>query len=344
MADFIAPPAGTIQRVGPTNPFVAIFQSIVGVFIGILLILFLAPVVLWFAESQNTAKVFSHSVSVDPTSGSTGYIRIMSIASADSPLACYQNKVSGNCLYYSYNLEELQYLVNDYCGSLKSNQKVISEKGQRCDSKNNCEKCYSVNESNWNFILSEKKVLPFSIGNFKVSFPDNAKIMGSQKYNKDIDATHRESMDYIIDKSNLLVAGNSDGQVISDGGSKKFLVISTKDYQGTYDLFKSNDRTLSWILRLVTFIILLIGYSLIFGPISLMADFVGKIPLVGKWIDGAAKSIIFVVSLLLALVHFIILWILIMIIKNIIFIAIIVALVMVGIYVYSKFFKKNPSS
>ncbi|MBX4196153.1 TMEM43 family protein [Candidatus Pacearchaeota archaeon] len=342
MAPFTAPSAGTIRRIGPTNPITAIFQSIVGVFVGIIFVLFLATAILWYAESQNSAKVFSHSKQVDPTSGASGYIRTMGVASADSPALCYQSKVDGNCLYYSYKLEQLQYEVKDYCGQLSSNQQVIAQKGQECDSNNNCKQCYTVNESNWNVVSSQRKVLPFSIGSFKVSYPDNARIVGASLYSKQIDTTHRESMDYIKDASNVLVAGSSDGQIISDGGSKKFLVLSTKDYQGTYDTFKTNDRVIAWVLRLLTFFVLFLGYSMIFGPISLMVGFVGRIPIIGRFIGGAGKAIIAFVSLVLALVHFIILWILIMIIKNIVVIIIVIALVLAGFWFYSKY-KKTPS-
>ena len=344
MVNFTAPPAGTIQRAGPTNPITALIKSIIGVFVGILIILLLAPTVLWFAESQNTAKVFSFSKEVVSTSGASGFIRTMDTANADSHISCYQNKVDGTCLYYDYKLEELQYIVKDYCGTLRQNQQVIEKKGQKCHRDNNdeekCEQCYLVNESNWNVIQHENKFQSFSIGNFKVSYPNNAKIIGAEKFSKQIDATHRESMDYFKDNLKLLVAGSSDGSTISNGGNKRYLLVSSMDYQSTYDALKAQDRMLGWILRIAAFVILLIGYTLIFGPISVMSNFVRKIPLLGRWIDSAAGGIIFLVSLLLAIVHFIILWILIMIIKNIFLIAIIVA-VGVGIFYLYTHFKKS---
>ena len=344
MVKFTAPPAGKIQRAGPTNPITAIVKSIAGVFVGILIILLLAPTVLWFAENQNTAKVFSFSKEVASTSGATGFIRTNDIANADSPITCYQNKVEGNCLYYAYKLEELQYIVKDYCGTLRSNQQVIEKKGQKCYRDSNdeerCEQCYLVNESNWNVIQQENKFQSFSIGSFKVSYPDSARIIGAELYTKQIDATHRESMNYFKDNMRLLVAGNSDGLTISHGGNKKYLLVSSKDYQSTYDALKAQDRIIGWILRILTFVILLIGYNMIFGPISVMSNFVRKIPFLGKWIDNAVGGIIFLVSLLLAIVHFIILWILIMIIKNIILIAILVA-VGIGIFYLYTHFKKS---
>ncbi len=344
MVNFTAPPAGTIQRAGPTNPITAIMKSIVGVFIGIIIILLLAPTVLWFAESQNTAKVFSFSKEVASTSGASGFIRTMDTANADSPIVCYQNKVDGNCLYYDYKLEELQYTVKDYCGTLRQNQQVIEKKGQKCYRDSNdeekCEQCYLVNESNWNVIQHENKFQSFSIGNFKVAYPNNAKVIGAGKYSKQIDTAHRENMDYFKDNMRLLVAGSSDGSTISHGGNKKYLLVSSMDYKSTYDTLKAQDRIIGWILRIVAFIILLVGYSMIFGPISVMSNFVRKIPFLGKWIDNAAGGIIFLVSLLLAIVHFIILWILIMIIKNIVLIAILVA-IGVGIFYLYVHFKKN---
>ena len=345
MVDFTAPNAGTIQRAGPMNPIKMIINSIVGVIIGVLFILLLAPTVLWFAESQNTAKIFSFTKEVSSTSGASGYIRTTEIANANTPIVCYENKIQGNCLYYDYKLEELKYTLKDYCGNLGKNQQVIETKGQKCSRNNKgeekCRQCYLVNESNWVNIKSETRFQPFSIGNFKVDYPNSAKIIGAENYNKQIDITHRESMRYIKDNSNLLVGGNSNGQVISHGGDKKYLLISTKDYQSTYDTLKAQDRILAWILRIITLVVLIFGYNLIFGPISLMSSFVGKIPIIGRWIDGAVGGVIFIVSLLLAIVHFIILWILIMIIKNILYIAILLAVIGLIFYLYAYFKKQN---
>ncbi|HRZ86036.1 MAG TPA: hypothetical protein P5277_04650 [Candidatus Paceibacterota bacterium] len=345
MTDFKAPSAGTIKRATPSNPISNIFKSIIGLFIGILIILFLAPVVLWIAESQDSAKIFSHSKEVLSTSGVSGYIYTIDQANAETQMSCYENKVEGNCIYYSYKLEELKYTIKDHCGELKSNQKVIETKGQKCHRNSNdeeiCEQCYSVNESNWQIIKSDGKFLPFKVGNFKIINPENAKIIGEEKYVKEIDETHRESMSYIKDKSRLLISGNSDGSIISNGGQKKYLLISTKDYQGTYNQLKSQDRISAWILRIITFVILLVGYLLIFGPISVMSNYVRKIPLLGKWIDNAIGSMIFFLSLLLAIVHFIILWILIIIIKNILLIALIIAIVLGAFFIYTKLRKNN---
>ena len=345
MPSFTAPPAGTIERAGSSNPISQIIGSIAGLFIGILLVLFLAPVVLWYAESQNSAKVFSHTLEVSPTSGAKGYIRTTSAAIADSKTPCYQNKVEGNCLYYDYKFEELQSEAKEYCGTLMNNQKVIETKGQKCDSDGrNCQQCYLVNESNWFSTLTETKSNPFSIGNFKVNYPEGARVVGAQEYKKQIDETHRENLYYLKDNINLLVAGDSDGNVISHGGSKKFLLVSAKDYQGTYEQLRTQDRIIAWILRILTFIILLIGYNMIFGPISTFSYYVGKIPFIGKWIDGALRGTIFVISLVLAIAHFIILWVLIILIKNIIYVAILIGLGIAGVHFYTHYKKKTALS
>ncbi len=341
MVDFQAPSLGTVQRAPSSNPISLLFKSVVGIFIGLLLLVVFSPVVLWFAESQNSAKVFSLTKEVESTSGATGYIRTTAIATATTPLPCYTNTVAGNCLYYDYHQEELQYKVKDYCGVLQQNQQVLEKKGQQCNRDNNdeeqCEQCYTVNESNWNVLFKETKFPPFSLGNFKVLESENAKIIGAEEYKKDIDATHRESMSYIKDTSSLLVAGNSDGGVISDGGNKKYLLLSTKDYQQTYTLLKKQDKFLAIFLRLMTLLILFIGYNLLFGPLSVMSNYVRKIPIIGRWIDGAVGFVIFLVSLLLALLHFALLWILIIFLKNIFFIAIAVAVLFLLFHLFTHF-------
>jgi len=345
MVTFTAPPRGTINRAPPQNPISVIMQSILGVFIGILMILFLAPTIIWFAENQNSAKVFSFTNDVESTSGAVGFIRTMDVVKANVLVACYQNKVDGDCLYYNYKLEELQYTTKDYCGTLQDNQEIIEEKGQECYWDNNneevCEQCYLVNESNWEIILSEKIFQTFSIGDFRVDYPYSAKIVGAGEYNKQIDKTHKEEMEYINDNTLLLVAGNSNGKSISHGGNKRYLLVSTRDYQGTYDYLKFEDRKVAWGLRLITFIVLLIGYLLIFGPISAMSNLIRNIPLIGKWIDELVGGLIFSVSLFLALTHFIILWVLIMLIKNIITVTILIALGILIFYLYTYYKKKK---
>ena len=96
---------------------------------------------------------------------------------------------------------------------------------------------------------------------------------------------------------------------------------------------------MGWVLRFVAFVILLVGYSMIFGPISVMSNYVRKIPLLGKLIDNAVGGVIFIISLLLAIIHFIILWVLIMIIKNIIYVALLVAIGIGVFYLYTHFKK-----
>jgi hypothetical protein len=340
MATFTSPPAGVIRRAGPTNPISAILQSIVGIFIGILLILLLAPPLLWFAESQDSAKIFSFSKEVLPTSGAKGFIRTMDIAAADSPLPCYQNKVEGNCLYYNYRQEELQFTAKDHCGQLSENQKVIEVRGQECHRDSNdeevCEQCYIVNESNWKTTVSERRFQPFTIGSFKVSDPDSAKVLGAEQYTNQIDETHREEMAYYKDSTRLLVAGSSDGMTISHGGNSKYLLVSSMDYQATYDTLKANDVMIGWILRIAAFVVLLIGYSMIFGPISVMSNYVRKIPMIGRFIDNAVGGVIFLVSMLLAIVHFTVLWMLIMIVKNIVVIAVLVLVIGLVFYFFTR--------
>ncbi len=341
MVDFQTPAPGTVQRAPSSNPISLLFKSVVGIFVGLLFLILFAPMVLWFAESQNSAKIFSLTKEVTPMSGATGYIRTTGVATTTDPIPCYNNRVTGNCLYYDYQQEELQYMVKDYCGALQQNQQVLEKKGQQCRRDNNdeekCEQCYSVNESNWNILSKETKFPPFSLGNFKVLTSENAKIIGAEEYKKDIDTTHRESMHYIRDTTSLLVAGNSDGQVISDSGNKKYLLVSTKNYQQTYAALKEQDKFWAMFLRLMTLLILFAGYMLLFGPLSVMSNYVRKIPLIGRWIDGAVGFVIFFVSLLLALLHFALLWTLIIILKNIIFITIAVAVLFLLFYISTHF-------
>ncbi len=327
-----------VRTKGLSNPIGNIFRSIAGVFVGVILILFIASLLLWNAESQNSAKVFSRAVEVSTTSGESGFIRTQGLATTDSKLPCYKGKVEGNCIYFNYVQEELQYETKEHCGTLRSNQELIEEKGEKCRKDSNdeevCEKCYLVKESNWNVVVRENEFQSFTLGNYKVD--SLGKVLGYEQYSKEIDSTHRESMKYIKDESKLLVAGVSDGQTIRDGGKKKFLLFSTKDYESTLTQLKSQDKFVALMLRILTFVCLLVGYGMIFGPISVMSNFVRKVPLIGKFIDGAVDGVIFIASIVLAVVHFILLWVLITILKNIVYIVLFCALLFGIVFLVSK--------
>ncbi len=289
--------------------------------------------------------IFSQTQEVGSTSGTSGYIRTTDIALAQTTQPCYEQKISGNCLYYKYELEELQYTAKEHCGSTSSNQQIIEKRGEKCERDSNdeekCQQCYLVNESNWNIIKTELKFSPFSLGNFKVNYPHNAKIIGAGKYEQQLDTTHKEHLEYIFENSKILVAGNSDGQAISHNEDENQLIISTLNYEGTYNALKKEDSTRAWIFCIVALNILIFGYLLIFGPISVMSNFVRKIPLLGKWIDNAVGGIILLASIVLGIVHFIIVWILIMLLKNIILIAVLIALGGIAFYIYTRFRQPN---
>ena len=100
---------------------------------------------------------------------------------------------------------------------------------------------------------------------------------------------------------------------------------------------------MGWFPRAITFAMLLIGFSGIFGPISYFSHVLRRLPLSGHFIKEATGLIIGLVSLVLSVITFIVLWVLVSVIQNIFVLIGVLALLGVGLAVYMKM-KKEPES
>ena len=69
---------------------------------------------------------------------------------------------------------------------------------------------------------------------------------------------------------------------------------------------RANEATLTWILRGVGGVVMFIGFTMFFGPLSVMASF---LPFLGSLVRGAAAALSFVISVPLTLVVIAVAWI-----------------------------------
>lgn len=310
--------------------------AIMGVFIGILLVLG-SPVALWYAESQHTAKDFQSATAVDTSSAVDGYVSFSGAPEVSAPLACVEGQKS--CLYYLEENQELETITEEQCGTVTEDARIVAPTVLECDEDGNCEQCYTVERDVWETKTKDEQYGSAVVGAYTVNFTSSALMLGTEETIIEHTATTRDVWTTFPVPTLLTVAGDALGGVVS--GSQKTYVLSPYDPATTLVKLQERDATMAWALRAVTFAMLFIGFASIFGPISYFSHVIRKLPLVGSFIKEATGLIVGLVSFLLAVVTFIVLWVLVSIIQNIFVLIAVLALLGVALAVYMKM-KKEP--
>lgn len=311
--------------------------AIAGVFIGILLVLG-SPVALWYAESQHTAEDFASATPVDTSSGTDGYVSFTGTPEVASPLACVEGQKS--CLYYLEENQELKTITEEQCGDVSDDARIIAPTVLECDEDGNCEQCYTVERDEWQTQTQDEQYGSATVGAYTVNFSSDALMLGLEENIIEQSATTRDVWTTFPVPTALTVAGDSIGSVISS--AEKTYVLSPYDASLTLTKLQERDSTMGWALRAVTFAMLFIGFASIFGPISYFSHVLRKIPIIGSFIKEATGLIVGLVSFLLAIVTFAVLWVLVSIIQNVFVLIAVLALLGAGFAVYMKV-KKEPA-
>ncbi len=287
--------------------------ALFGVLFGILLLLG-SPVVLWMAESQNTAKDFASAEQIESTVEASGYVTFQGTPVVDDPLVCGERAV--NCLYYNLQNQELKTEQREYCGTPPQDARVLYETVVECDEDgNNCQQCYWIEEDVWKTITSETDYGTAKVGSYTVNFSDGALMLGLADETIMLSETERDVWSYFPVPTELRVAGDAVGNIVD--GAEKTYVLSPYDYEGTLESLQMRDSMIKWALRAVTFVLLFLGFSLILGPISFLGHATRKIPLLGSLLKGGTKFLVGLVSFILAVICFVVLWLLVTVVKNI---------------------------
>lgn len=312
--------------------------AIAGVFFGILLVLG-SPVALWYAENQHTAKDFASATQVEATSGTDGYVSFTGTPEVATPLACVEGQKS--CLYYKEENQELVTVTEEQCGTVSQDARIIQNTVQECDEDGNCKQCYQVERDEWQTKTTDEQFGSAVVGAYTVNFSSEAIMFDKEETIVEHSATTRDRWTTFAVPSALTVAGDATGGVIS--GAAKTYVLSSYDHAQTLSKLEARDSGMGWMLRAITFGMLFIGFCSIFGPISYFSHLLRKIPLIGSFIKEATGLVVGIVSFLLALVTFAILWILVMFIKNIVVLIAVMAVLGILFALYMKN-KKEPAA
>lgn len=155
----------------------------------------------------------------------------------------------------------------------------------------------------------------------------------------------RISYNYIKSGENGTIFGKLEGTSIAKFTNKdgtSILCMRNGDKESAIATLKSEHDTVTWILRVVGFLMMLIGLNLIFAPIGIILDF---LPFLGNISRSVTGIITFIASLILSIVTIIISLIIhnifFIIITAIILIVITIIAVVGGIFIFQKI--KKPA-
>jgi hypothetical protein len=298
----------------------SLIQSILGIFIGIALVL-ASPVAMWMAQSQHAYKDFNSATVAGKNQ--SGYIRVdgAPFFSNDADVdACYQTE----CVYEEADYQELVTHRETVCqNNLRETEtlRIISTNGSECDEDGtNCVPCYNVEKDEWETQSTDLVLNNFTVAGYEVVVSESAVYLDTISETVETGADEislnptRTVYESFVLPETVLVVGDSDGKLVTEPESQTF-VISSYSVEKTAELLKELDRNNRLGLWLLTFGMLFIGYTLILGPLAWLGRKTSYIPVVGKMLKEGSKFMVGLVSALLAVVSWIVVFLLITILK-----------------------------
>ena len=115
----------------------------------------------------------------------------------------------------------------------------------------------------------------------------------------------------VVPRAEITVVGQQKGQSLEPykakvGGDIALLTYGAKTSEEMFDAAKASNSTLTWILRLVGFMVIMIGFSTILKPLAVAADL---IPFLGNLAEKGIGLAAFLLAALVSLVTIAIGWI-----------------------------------
>lgn len=354
-----------------TRQEAGVFSSLFGILIGLALVVFVSPLSGWYAESQHRADDFSSAQIVDASSHEEGYIIVEDKAVNEESLSCpvpqdepVENSV--NCVYTSEKTEEYTVQEKEQCGTLADNQVRIRQLQDECDSAGtNCEPCYLVAESNWEEMDEVVESVAFKLGDYTITPSAKTNFVGTKNFveydllndyypddnygnenQRDTTGQYavgdiRYTYTYLESDQNLLVAGEADNQQIQGATDDKPYVISSLNYENTLLELAAQDSTFKWILRIVSLLAMIFGVMMIFGPLTVFTNIFRFIPFLGKRLDKGIDSMINFIAAASGVVLWILVYGVILLLKNIWLILIVLGVIGVIILVIVMLARKK---
>lgn len=349
------------QRVYRTRKEGGFFSSVIGMFIGFALVILVGPLAAWYAESQHKADDFASGAVVDAQSSESGYIVLegdptnvktmncpteravkeeLKVEEGAEPEEAAQEGAQEEavpCVYIETSREEYTRSEYEKCGTLSADETELEYLGEECDEDGfDCESCYLVESYDWEEVESSSEYAAFKIGAYTITPGGSSNYIGTQsltvyEYEESktdpIETDQRWVYTYMPSNQNLLVAGDAEGNAIEAAYEGRPFVVSNKSYQGTLEVLESQDRTMKWVLRIGSFLAIVIGMVFIVGPLMMFTNVFKFIPVVGKHIDRGFDSVLKLIAALIGAAFWLVVFVIVLIIKNIWIILIVLAVI-----------------
>lgn len=254
----------------------------------------LSPVIFWLGEAGKTAVEFRSAIAVNAKNWQDRYVRLQARAEVEESLACPDlvDITAQDCLYVDHEVREYNPQQGEVCSNTKPEGKIIKQLPEpRCSENGaNCQTCYLVENRGWQQLKAETQFARFKLGDYHVLADGSAKVVGAKVHTRyyrnaqydsnnftlltpesypvgekvlnkplagDLEVTYR----YIETGTELLVAGEALKGEIKPAG--KQLIISTLAYEPTLNTLARQDPGSNWPLRLLSLLVLLLGFVLI---------------------------------------------------------------------------------
>ncbi len=258
-----------------------------------------------------------------------------------------------DCLYVLSNKEVYVSHEAEKCGDLASDDEIIRRIEDECDENGeNCEACYLVKEYDWTSVDSNYDYARVKIGNYTIAPQGGANFIGTMQFTDyvyeisktaPIEGDERFNFTYLPSKQRILVAGNAANNEIEGAYEGKPYVISNKNFDGTLAALTAQDKAMGWVLRIASLLAMIFGMLLIVGPLTYFTNIFRTIPILGKHVDQGFDGVIKSAAALIGLVLWLIIFGLVLLLKNIWIVIIVLAVIgAIALYlVKSGKMKKN---
>ncbi len=313
-----------------------LLQSIVGVFIGILLILG-SPIAMWQAGDQHRADDFASAAKFN--GGANGYMQLRGnpvYADRGAGADCHAE----GCAYEEQRAERLVTEQELQCGTVTESEsvRILYQDGYEYDEDTGeATPCYQVERDEWRVESTEVLLYDVTVmaplpegGDLTTVDPlpvritavegaiylDTEEDIVIEETNDAGKAIRRTVYTSFVLPDQLLVVGEyaRDNAVLSPSVEKAY-VWSAFDEATTRAKLQDMDAQARIGLWIAAFGMLFIGFSMIFGPLEWAARMFGRLPIVGRVVSQGSRGLITLIALLLAAIFWVIIWFLVTLIQ-----------------------------
>lgn len=326
--------------------------------IGLFLILFLSPLIVWIGESQHRAKDFAAAVRVASEERRDGYVVVEGAPIVASPLACSPDG-SKSCIMEHALVEQYLPVQKTVCSDTPPSQATILRSEEpECDEYGSCDPCWLVEQNEWTTSQDITSFAPFVMGAYSIEPTDKANFVGLQTEitssgvpDPDEDpfadpeaGAIRKTYEYLPVGSTMLVAGDAFNGVIRSAQTQ--FVISDMGYDATRAALKQQDKGTAIAMRIFSAFMMMAGFMFLVSPLlSVTGAFANLIPFIGNAAHGPLKAAVYFLAATVGLLVWLVVWLAVLFLKNLWWISIVLLIVgLLALFVSAQQKKRSAQS